>query len=384
MTLHTRLCDLLSIRHPILLAGMGRASTPELAAAVSNAGGLGVLGAASCGPNQLRAWIRRTRDLTDKPFGVDTLLPASVRRGSTPSNAGGPSVEEMLPQHRRFAQEFLARETLPEVDQATFDRVLDRDPADRDGPAPLSRAFFEAQMEVVIEERVPVYAAGLGNPEPWMERLRANGTKVISVVGTTRHALQVAASGVDIIVAQGHDGGGHNSPIGTMALIPQVVDAVAGRMPVVGAGGITDGRGVAAALMLGAEGAWIGTAFLATLESGISPQQKQALVEGRDEGTTVSRSVTGKPARMVKNRWAQAYADAGIEPLPMPYQGMVSMQVTAAALAAGRADVWGGFAGQGLGMIRGVRPAAEVLVDIVEGAERELARVPALLGGQGR
>src|SRR3712207_8073609 len=111
MALRTRICDALGIRYPILLAGMGRASTPELAAAVSNAGGLGVLGAAACGPNQLREWIRRTRALTDKPFGVDTLLPASVRRGGG-SNAAGPSAEELLPQHRRFAAEFLAREGL--------------------------------------------------------------------------------------------------------------------------------------------------------------------------------------------------------------------------------------------------------------------------------
>lgn len=381
MTLHTRLCDMLGICHPILLAGMGRASTPELAAAVSNAGGLGVIGAASCGPNQLREWIRRTRELTDRPFGVDTLLPASVRRGAGTNAAGGPSAEELLPQHRRFARDFLAREGLEAPDQATLDAILGRHPADRDGPAPLSRAFFEAQMEVVIEERVPVYAAGLGNPGPWMERLKANGTIVIAVVGTTRHARQVLEAGVDVIVAQGHDGGGHNSPVGTMALIPQVVDAVAGRVPVVGAGGIGDGRGVAAALMLGAEGAWIGTAFLATEEAGISPAQKRALVAGNDEGTTVSRAVTGKPARMVRNRWAEAYAEAGLEPLPMPYQGMVSAPVTAAALAAGRADVWGGFAGQGLGMIHAVRPAAEVLRDIVAGAERELARARTLLAG---
>jgi NAD(P)H-dependent flavin oxidoreductase YrpB (nitropropane dioxygenase family) len=380
MALHTRVCTLLGIAHPILLAGMGRCSTPELAAAVSNAGGLGVLGAAACGPNQLRAWIRRTRALTDRPFGVDTLLPASVRRGSAAGgNAGGPTPEEMLPQHRRFAAEFLAREGLAPVDAATFDRVMDRDPADRDGPAPLSRAFFEAQMEVVIEERVPLYAAGLGNPEPWMDRLKANGTVVMCVVGATRHARQVVESGVDLIVAQGHDGGGHNSPIGTMALIPQVVDAVGGRVPVLGAGGIGDGRGVAAALMLGAEGAWIGTAFLATEEAGLSLPRKQALVAGSDEGTTVSRSLTGKPARMVKNRWAQAYVEAGIEPLPMPYQGMVAAPVAAAALAADRADIWGGYAGQGLGMIHGIRPAAAVLADIVAGAERELARAAALL-----
>ena len=378
MKLHTRLCDVLGISHPIILAGMGRASTPELAAAVSNAGGLGVLGAASCGPNQLREWIRRTRALTDRPFGVDTLLPASVRRGAGGDNTGGPSVADMLPQHRRFASDFMAEAELVDPDAVAMARVADRHPDDLH-LVPLSREFFEAQMEVVIEEKVAVYAAGLGNPAPWMDRLHANGTIVMAVVGATKHAIQVLASGIDVIVAQGHDGGGHNSPIGTMALLPQVVDAVAGRVPVVGAGGIGDGRGVAAALMLGAEGAWIGTAFLATHESGISGPQKQALVDGRDDGTVVSRSVTGKPARMVRGLWAKAYADAGIEPLPMPYQGQVSARITAAAMAAGRADVWGGFAGQGLGMIRAVRPAADVLADLVAGAERELARAAALL-----
>jgi NAD(P)H-dependent flavin oxidoreductase YrpB (nitropropane dioxygenase family) len=371
--IRTPVCDLLGITVPVVAAPFGPWEQVDLAAAVSRAGGLGVLGAAACGPNQLRDWIRRTRALTDRPFGVDTLLPASVRRGGG-SNVGGPSAEEALPQHLRFARDFLAREGLEEPDHATLDLHLGRHPDDRNGPRPLTREFFEAQMEVVVEERVPVYAAGLGNPAPWLDRLRANGTKVMAVVGTTRHARQVVDAGIDMVVAQGHDGGGHNSPIGTMALIPQVVDAVAGRVPVVGAGGIGDGRGVAAALMLGAEGAWIGTAFLATEEAGISGPQKQALVEGGDEGTTVSRSVTGKPARMVKNRWATAYAEAGVEPLPMPYQGMVSSQVTAAALAAGRADVWGGFAGQGLGMIRAVRPAAAVMQEIVEGAERAVRR----------
>ena len=133
--------------------------------------------------------------------------------------------------------------------------------------------FFEAQMEVIIQERVPVYASGLGNPGPWMTELRANGTKVMAVVGAVRHAIQVKSSGLDIIVAQGHDGGGHNSPVGTMALIPQVVDAV-GDTPVLGAGGISDGRGVAAALMLGAEGVWVGSAFLASEEANIFDFQK--------------------------------------------------------------------------------------------------------------
>ena len=372
MPLHSRICEMLGIRYPILLAGMGRASTPELAAAVSNAGGMGILGAASCGPHQLRAWIRRTRELTDKPFGVDTLLPASVRRGPKGDNTGV-APRDLLPQHRQFAAAFREREGLPDLTEAELLALGGRDPADADGPPLLTREFFEAQMEVVIEERVVLYAAGLGSPEPWMDRLKANGTKVLCVVGATRHAVNVARTGIDLIVAQGHDGGGHNSPIGTMALIPQVVDAVNGRVPVLGAGGIADGRGVAAAMMLGAEGAWIGTAFLATEEAGLRDFQKQALVEGNDQGTVVSRSVTGKPARMVRNKWADAYAEAGIEPLPMPYQGIVSQPVTAAGVRAGRADIWPGFAGQGLGMIRSVRPAAAVLADIVGEAERRLA-----------
>ena len=372
MALRTRVCDMLGIETPILLAGMGGAATPELAAAVSNAGGLGVIGAAACGPERLRAWIRRTRALTDRPFGVDTLLPASVRRVAAAANTGI-SPTALLPQHRRFAAEFMARENLSAPSPEALAAAAGRDPSRQDGPAPLSAEFFAAQMEVVIEERVPVYAAGLGSPAPWMERLKANGTTVIAVVGATRHARQVLEAGVDIIVAQGHDGGGHNASVGTMALIPQVVDAVAGRVPVLGAGGIADGRGVAAALMLGAEGAWIGTAFLATHESGLAECQKQALLAGDDQGTVVSRAVTGKPARMLRNRWASAYAEAGLEPLPMPWQSAVAHPVTAAALAAGRADVWPGFAGQGLGMVRQIRPAGDVLRDIAAGAERALA-----------
>jgi NAD(P)H-dependent flavin oxidoreductase YrpB (nitropropane dioxygenase family) len=228
-------------------------------------------------------------------------------------------------------------------------------------------------MEVVIEERVPVYASGLGNPGPWMERLHANGTKVMAVVGAVRHAVQVLQAGIDIIVAQGHDGGGHNSPIGTMALIPQVVDAVRG-LPVLGAGGITDGRGVAAAFMLGAEGVWVGSAFLASNEAGIFDFQKQAIVDSTEEGTTVSRSVTGKPARIIRSKWTDAWVRADKDPLPMPYQGAVSGPVMAAANRDKRGDINPGFAGQGIGLIKAVRPAKEIFEDLVRGTERALSR----------
>jgi nitronate monooxygenase len=374
MALKSRICEILGIEYPILLAGMGGASVPALAAAVSNAGGLGVLGAAACSPNQLRSWIRETRKLTDKPFGVDTLLPASVRRDtSTQSGAPPESPMALLEEYQQFTRDFMEREHLPQVDAAAAMRAAGAPEFGNNGLRLFSREFFEAQMEVVIEEKVPVYAAGLGNPEPWMDRLHTNGTKVMAVIGKVKHARQVLASGIDMIVAQGHDGGGHNSPIGTMSLIPQVVDAVGDRVPVIGAGGISDGRGVAAALMLGAEGAWIGTAFLATDEAGIEHFQKEAITESGDADTVVSRSLTGKPARMIRNKWADAWVAAGKEPLPMPYQSMVSGPVMASGIKAERKDIMPGFAGQGIGLIDAIRPAAEVMRDLVEGAEKALA-----------
>lgn len=373
MALNSRICQMLKIEYPIVLAGMGGASVPALAAAVSNAGGLGVLGAAACAPERLRDWIRQTRKLTDKPFGVDTLLPASVRRGKAPQSGAAPVDPMALAvEYRQFAADFMASEGLANADGEAARRAIGGRDAEG-GPPLFSKEFFEAQMEVVIEEKVPVYAAGLGNPGPWMDRLHANGTVVMAVVGKVQHARQVVESGIDMIVAQGHDGGGHNSPIGTISLIPQVVDAVGDRVPVLGAGGISDGRGVAAAFMLGAEGAWVGTAFLATEEAGIEDFQKEAIVEGGDADTVVSRSITGKPARMIRNKWADAWVAAGKEPLPMPYQSMIAGPVMAAGIAARRKDILPGFAGQGIGLIHAVRPAAAVLADLVADTESALA-----------
>jgi len=365
-SIRTPICDLFGIDYPIVLAGMGGASTPELAAAVSNAGGLGVLGAAACGPTRLRAWIRKTRSLTDKPFGVDTLLPASVRRQQQLSEVADAGSEFSLDQHRAFAAAFMEQHGLKPAP-----KVAPEEEDDDDGLVLFSEPFFNAQMDVVIEERVPVYAAGLGNPGPWMDQLKANGTKVMAVVGAVRHALQVASSGIDAVVAQGHDAGGHNSPVGTMALVPQVVDAV-GSLPVLAAGGIADGRGVAAAMMLGASGAWIGSAFLAAEEAGIHDFQKQALVDASEESTVVSRSITGKPCRVLRSSWTQAWDKGDLKPLPMPYQSMISDPVLAAAVQEGREDVYPGIAGQGIGMIKAVRPASQIMADYVEGTAAAL------------
>ena len=369
MSLRSPICDLFGIEYPIVLAGMGAASTPALAAAVSNAGGLGIIGAAAAGPSALQRLIDETRQLTDRPFGVDTLLPASVTRGGGKGSGGG-SVRTGPPDlspYQKFTAEFIAREGLPSVELSDYRALA----PENDGPMMFSKEYFEAQMEVIIGARVPVYAAGLGNPGPWMDRLRANGTVVMAVVGKVAHARGVAEAGVDVIVAQGHDAGGHNSPIGTMALVPQVVDAV--DVPVLAAGGIIDGRGVAAAMMLGAAGAWVGTTFLATHEAGIYDFQKQAILDASEADTTVSRVLTGKPARMIRSRWSQAWADAAIEPLPMPFQSIVAAPAMAAAVKAKRADILPGFAGQGVGGIHEIRPAAQVLRDLVREAEEALA-----------
>lgn len=388
MRLRTAICELFSIDYPILLAGMGGAAGPELAAAVSNAGGLGVLGAAACTPAQLDEWIVRTRSLTDRPFGVDTLLPASVPRNmdqlagprdrpgasKTSSSGGGASLRDLIPAEVIEARDrFMDEADLPRRKRPAGEAGAERSRSDR---VEFVGDFFGAQLEVILDHAVPVYAAGLGVPPPeFMEKGRQKGMRFLGVAGQSRHADKLAAGGVDAIVAQGTDGGGHNSPIGTLALIPQAVD-VAGDIPVLGAGGISDGRGIAAAFMLGARGAWIGTRFLATPEANIPDYQKAELVGARDRDTIVSRSVTGKPARMLRAAWAELYERGEVDALPMPLQSVVSTPVLASAEANERADVFRGFSGQGVGLIDALMPAGEVV-------ERLVAETAELLDGIG-
>jgi len=350
--LRTSLCDLLDIEYPIILAGMGEASGPELVAAVSNAGGLGVLGAALLGGDDLVAAIEKIRELTSKPFGVDTLLPSSV-----PADGEVRSKRSELPtKHFEFVKQFKERHDLPEP-QRRWPR--------------LSKDFFTKQLEVILEMRVPVYAAGLGDPSSMVKAAHAQGMKVMAVAGNTKHVRRMREGGLDVIVAQGTDAGGHNSRIGTMALIPQAVDAAA-PIPLVAAGGIGDGRGLAAALALGACGVWVGTAFLATPESKIPHYQKEALLRASEEDTMVSKALTGKPSRHVKNLWSQEFDASGLPALPMPFQGMLSTSIMLSAEENQRADIYSGFAGQIVGMIHEMRPAAKVVEDMVSQAHQIL------------
>ena len=354
--LSTRLCDILEVEYPICLAGMGgRWTPPELVAAVSEAGGLGVMGGTGMEVEALRGRIRRVRELTDKPFGVDLLLPVVTGSVDTSGGSGQPesqfdAVRRQYPRHAAF------------VDTLIEEFGLER--ADPPEPGETGLALARKQVEMILEEDVAVFAAALGDPAWVVPMAREKGVKVMGLVGSVRNAHRQVAAGVDIIVAQGTEAGGHTGRIATMPLVPQVVDAVA-PLPVVAAGGIANGRGIAASLALGAEGAWMGTAFLAAKECGIYDAQQETIIRGRSEDFIISRSYTGKTARQYQGPIVQAWENSGLDTLPMPLQGVLMSGFNAAAERSKRYDLVFNPAGQGAGMVNEARPAADIMADLV-------------------
>ncbi len=376
--LRTPLCDLLGIEYPVISAGMGpvgggsrAVALAELTAAVSNAGGLGVIGGAGFSPDRLREEIAKVRSMTDKPFGVDLLLP---------SNFLGGAASGEIPRD--------PRELIPESSKAGMRKIADDlgiewKPVEQVNSPLANRrqggGMSDDQMEVVIDEKVPVFAAGLGTPAPWLDRLHANGTKVLSLVGNTKNAKRVAAAGVDVVVAQGTEAGGHTGRVATMALIPQVVDSVS-PTPVVAAGGIADGRGLAAALALGALGVWCGTAFLVSNEANQPEIQKQRILAATDEDTRITKLYSGKTMRNITNPLIEAWEAASIPAMPMGLQGALTGDLLNSVRAAGRDDLMMNAAGQISGLLTKSRPAAEILNDMVAQAADILARrLPAIV-----
>lgn len=245
--LRTPLCATLGIELPIMLAGMGSPASPRLAAAVSNAGGLGVLGCTRSTPAEIRSRIRELRDRTDRPFGVDLILPERVGREARNAR----ELEAEIPaEHRAFVEELRQRFHIPADPPA---QAVEDDPDLRS----VLGTNTAAQVDAVLAERVPVFVSGLGSPGFMVARAHAQGTLVMAVVGNVKNARKVAADGVDAVIAQGTEGGAHTGRIGTFALLPQVLDAVA-PLPVVAAGGVGDGRGLAAALAFGCQAVWVG------------------------------------------------------------------------------------------------------------------------------
>ena len=320
MTLHTPLCDLLGIEHPILLAGMGGVSYAPLAAAVSNAGGYGVLGMAGTSPDFIRLQMAQVRDLTDKPFGVDLLA-------------------------------------------ATPDALT-------------------ASVDAIIDGGASSFVAGLGVPVPIIEKLKGAGLKVMVVCGAVKHAVKAQAAGCDAVICQGGEGGGHTGLVGTLPLVAQAVDAV--DIPVVAAGGLHDGRGLAAALALGAQGVWMGTRFIASTEAHAGGLYKQVIVDASDEDTIVTRSYSGKPMRVFRNEWVADWESRPQDIQKFPMQAMLSHQAGVMGGIGGQIEGLSrersAFAmGQGAGAIHDVKSCAEIIREIIAEAEAIIARLPKLV-----
>lgn len=357
-TVRTPLCDLLGIELPIISAGMGPIAGPDLVAAVSNAGGLGVLGCTGMSTEEMRTVIRRTRELTDRPFGVDLILPARLEQTGTKAI----DVAARIPDSHWAAARRIAGELGVEPPAPTGGGTRNALGTDA-----------EAQIGVVLDEQVPVFVGALGSPAAFATRLHDAGITVMSVVGSTKQAVQVARDGADVVIAQGAEGGGHTGHVGTMALLPQVLDAV--EVPVVAAGGIGDGRGLAAALVMGCQGVWVGTRFLATTESGLADWQKAEILAAADQSPVISRAYTGKRFRLLPNRWTESWDHAEVEPLPMPLQPVLTGMVLGAMATdrGGRQGVSMNGAGNIAGLMSEVLPAATVVERMATDAAARLA-----------
>ncbi|MBP1989858.1 NAD(P)H-dependent flavin oxidoreductase [Paenibacillus eucommiae] len=354
--LETELCQMFSIRYPIFLAGMaGGPSTPELVAAVSEAGGLGTLGAAYLEPDAIREAIRNIRQLTDAPFAVNLF---AIRMSD--HNERLIEVQQELNRSRDALG-------LP---KATEESVITPD-------------LFEEQLKIVLEEKVPVISTAFGVlSEPHMQQAKKAGILVVTMVTTVDEALLAERAGCDAIVVQGSEAGGHRGTfdiskhpmganIGTLALVPQVVDRV--QIPVIAAGGIMDGRGLVAALVLGAQGAQMGTIFLTAIESGAHPSYKQALLESTEESSVITKVFSGRPARGLLNTFIHEWDASGVEPLPFPTQNTATRDIRNAAARQNNPDYMSLWAGQGSRLLSSDQYAKDIVAATIQQANSILS-----------
>ncbi|MHB1005142.1 MAG: enoyl-[acyl-carrier-protein] reductase FabK [Chloroflexota bacterium] len=317
--LRTPICDLLGIDYPIVQGGMAWIATAELAGAVSNGGGLGVVAAGNSPPDWVRREVRRVRELTDRPFGLNIML-------MSPHAAG--------------------------------------------------------VVEVALEEHVPVVMTGAGNPGPLIPRFNAAGILVVPVVASVALAKRLARAGAAALIAEGMESGGHIGEISTMVLVPQVVDAVS--VPVLAAGGFADGRGLVAALALGAQGIQMGTRFACTTECVVHPRYKERVLQARDRCTTTSGHSLGHPVRALENAFTRRFQELERSNASKEEIEKFGIGALRRGLIEGDVDNGSLMAGQVAGMIRDVRPCAEVIADIVAEADRILQKVSRLDGGAAR
>jgi NAD(P)H-dependent flavin oxidoreductase YrpB (nitropropane dioxygenase family) len=365
MTVRTPLCDLLGIKYPIV----GFTPSEHVAAAVSRAGGLGVLGCVRFNdPAELDAvldWMDASTD--GRPYGIDVVMPARV-----PAEGAASDLDAMIPQaHKDFVEQTLVKLGVP---------PLPDDAEAADGVLGWLHSVARKHVEVALAHPARLIANALGPPPPdVIASAHDRGMLVAALAGKAEHARRQAGSGVDIVVAQGYEAGGHTGEIGSMVLIPEVVDAVGPGTPVLAAGGIGCGRQVAAALALGAAGVWMGSAWLVTQEYrqlSTAPAVQQALLAATSSDTVRSRIYSGKPARLLKNRWTDAWEQEGApEPLRMPLQNLLVSEAHQRLMQSGQPDVVPMPAGQIIGRMNEVRPVADVMADLVRETGEALDRL---------
>ncbi len=369
--IRTTLCDIYEIDAPIFAFS----HSPKVIAAVSKAGGFGVLGAVGMEPEQLdQALQMLTRECAGKSFGIDLIIPGQY----VGREEGGFALEELqrrIPQgHRDFLDKLLEEYHVPR--QSAPATV-----ASRAGMG-FSEKRGKQLVDIALAYPVKLIVNALGvPPASIVERAHQQGVRVGALVGAVKHALHQKEAGVDLIIAQGFEAGGHTGEIATMVLTPQVVDAVA-PIPVVTAGGIASGRQMAAALALGAQGVWTGSVWLMTEEAETHPVVKEKFLHATSSDTLRSRASTGKPARQLRSAWTDAWEDpANPKPLPMPLHGLLTMdaqqsiQQDALRGGEGGKTLINYYVGQSVGMLNQVRPAAEVYQAMKDECDAVLKRL---------
>jgi nitronate monooxygenase len=355
--LDTELCKLFGIRYPIFLAGMaGGPSTVELTAAVSNAGGLGTLGAAYMEPVAIREAIRDIRDRTNAPFAVNLF---AIQMPD--DNDGIGEVQRRLNRIRESLG-------IPEASEEAVVNTPDR---------------YKEQIAVLLEEKVPVISTAFGIlSESDTRQARAAGILTIGMATTVREAIKVELAGYDAVVAQGSEAGGHRGTfdvtehpmganIGTMALVPQIVDHV--NIPVIAAGGIMDGRGLVAALALGAQGVQMGTRFLTANESGTHAAYKKALLASTEESTVLTKVFSGRPARGILNQFIQQWDSGDVAPLAFPTQNTITRDIRYAAAQQNNIENMSLWAGQATRLLKSGQGAQEIIAETVHQASAILS-----------
>jgi NAD(P)H-dependent flavin oxidoreductase YrpB (nitropropane dioxygenase family) len=359
--MRTPICDQLGIEFPIFAFSHCR----DVVAAVTNAGGFGVLGALAFEKERLKIELDWIDDhVGGRPYGVDFAMPEKYIGKGGGEGATVDALRAMIPEeHRKFIHQVLDDAGIPPRPDDLGAAVTKAAGlgVDAEGPGQVEETLSHPGVKMIVN--------ALGPPPAYVvEQAHARNVLVGALAGAPRHAQRQLEIGVDVIVAQGTEAGGHCGEISTMVLVPQIVDAVAGRVPVLAAGGIADGRQMAAAMALGAQGAWTGSIWLLTEEADLHPEVTENLLAATSRDFVRSRAMTGKPARQLRTAWTEAWEQPGSpDPLPMPLQGLLYAEAASRFTRVHSKDFGGSPAGQILGSVDRVRPAREVVLDMVDG-----------------